>query len=512
MIRCSSGIVGLNYCHEQLGGLALRARRQSSAIRILFSTQQQISAKISRAAFFCCIYSMYFRFCSFGMAEKTSSPDKVAKHHHEVRDPVHVFIHFDSDERKVLNSRPLQRLRYIHQLALSYLIYPGATHRRFEHSLGVMELAGRVFDVVTSPHKITDKVRKSLPETTKQNELEYWKRVLRMAALCHDVGHLPFSHAAERELLPVGWDHERLTREIILSEEMQGIWAKMTPPLRANDIVKLALGPEKAKDLTPSVWETILSEIIVGDAFGVDRIDYLLRDSHHTGVAYGKFDHHRLIETLRILPNPDTEEPALGVEEGGLQSAEALLWARYLIYAQVYLHPVRRIYDIHLRDFLKSWLKGGKFSTNIEAHLRMTDNEVTSALLRAAFDGKSVGHDLARRIVTRDHFRKFYERNPLDLAKNSEAATAVFRAAEKRFGSRYLRFDKYPAKGGGYDFPVLMSDGRIVSSGAASTVLLKLPVVATEFVYIIPDKREKAIAWLEANRKSIVGRGRKRDG
>lgn len=439
-------------------------------------------------------------------------PQKISKHHHELRDPVHIFVHFDSDERRVVNSRPLQRLRYIHQLALSYLIYPGATHRRFEHCLGVMELAGRVFDVVTAQDSITDRIRKSLPEITKQNELQYWRRVLRMAALCHDVGHLPFSHAAERELLPSGWDHERLTREIVYSEEMQEIWGRLTPPLRADDIVKVALGPAKAKSLQFSVWETILSEIIVGDAFGVDRIDYLLRDSHHTGVAYGKFDYHRLIDTLRILPHPDTDEPALGVEEGGLQSAEALLWARYLIYTQVYLHPVRRIYDIHLRDFLKAWLNKGRFLTDIEAHLRMTDNEVTSAFLLAARKKSSAGHDPARRIVERDHFRKLYERNPLDVQENSEAASAIFKAAEKEFGSSNLRFDQYPAKGGGHDFPVLMSDNRIVRSGAASTVLLTLPLIATEFIFVIPEKRGKATAWLEANRKSIIEQRGKKHG
>lgn len=170
---------------------------------------------------------------------------KILKHHNELRDPIHIFVHFDSDERRVLDSLPLQRLRYIHQLALSYLIYPGATHRRFEHCLGVMELAGRVFDVVTAPENVTDRIRTSLPEIKKINELQYWRRVVRMAALCHDVGHLPFSHAAEKELLPAGWDHERLTWQIIYSDEMQEIWRKVTPPLRADDIVKVALGLPK---------------------------------------------------------------------------------------------------------------------------------------------------------------------------------------------------------------------------------------------------------------------------
>ena len=137
----------------------------------------------------------------------------MSKHIHEIRDPIHVFVRLDTDERKVLNSRPFQRLRHIHQLALTYLVYPGATHRRFEHSLGVMELADRVFSVVTDPGHSTDSSRDVLPP---RDQLLYWRRVLRMAALCHDIGHLPFSHAAERELLPEGWDHERITRKIDL--------------------------------------------------------------------------------------------------------------------------------------------------------------------------------------------------------------------------------------------------------------------------------------------------------
>jgi len=275
----------------------------------------------------------------------------MSKHLHEIRDPIHAFVRLDSDERAVLDSRPFQRLRHVHQLGLTSLLYPAATHKRFEHSLGVMELAERVFEVVTTDANVTDTIKNSLSEIGNKDALRYWRRVLRMAALCHDMGHLPFSHAAEKELLPEGWDHERLTREIILSPQMGKIWDAMTPPLRPLDVVKLAVGPPKAKDLTFSTWETILSEIIVGDAFGVDRMDYLLRDSYHAGVAYGRFDHFRLIDTLRILPSGSDEpgKPALGVEEGGLQSAEALLLGRYYMYSQVYFHPIRRIYDIHLK-------------------------------------------------------------------------------------------------------------------------------------------------------------------
>src|SRR5436853_1877488 len=100
--------------------------------------------------------------------------------------------------------------------------------------------------------------------------------------------------------------------------------------------MKLAVGKKKLRGTSFTDWETILSEIIVGDAFGVDRMDYLLRDSYHAGVTYGKFDHFRLIDTLRILPSGsgETAEPALGVAAGGLQSAEALLLGRYHMYSQ----------------------------------------------------------------------------------------------------------------------------------------------------------------------------------
>src|SRR6202007_883972 len=109
---------------------------------------------------------------------------------------------------------------------LTYLVYPGATHRRFEHSLGVMELAGRVYDVVTENGALHAKVRHFVPQKG-SFEHTYWRRTLRMAALCHDIGHLPFSHAAEKELLPKDWDHERLTLEIIRSDEMANLWSDM---------------------------------------------------------------------------------------------------------------------------------------------------------------------------------------------------------------------------------------------------------------------------------------------
>ena len=154
----------------------------------------------------------------------------VTKRYHEIRDPIHGFVKLDSYERSVLNSPPVQRLRNIHQLAMSYLVYPGATHKRFEHSLGVMELAGRVFDVVTAQQNIHESVQRTLLNLTDDQKL-YWRKILRMAALCHDIGHLPFSHAAEKELLPEGKSHESITAKLILKGPMTEIWDSMRPPL-----------------------------------------------------------------------------------------------------------------------------------------------------------------------------------------------------------------------------------------------------------------------------------------
>ncbi|MDA8161660.1 MAG: HD domain-containing protein [Desulfobacteraceae bacterium] len=97
---------------------------------------------------------------------------------------------------------------------MTYLLYPGATHRRFEHSLGVMELAGRVYDVVTHENNVLPEIKESLTELSDEHARTYWRSAIRMAGLCHDLGHLPFSHMAE-ELLPEGLSHEHLTVQLI---------------------------------------------------------------------------------------------------------------------------------------------------------------------------------------------------------------------------------------------------------------------------------------------------------
>lgn len=430
----------------------------------------------------------------------------MSKHIHELRDPIHNFIHYNSEERRAIDSKPIQRLRYIHQLALTYLVYPGATHKRFEHSLGVMELASRVYDVVIDPNNIHDDlVRNIVPKAA--FEQQYWRRALRMAALFHDVGHLPFSHAAEKELLPDGWNHEKITAEIIRSEEMIEIWNELK--IQTEDVVKLAVGPKHYKNYKFTDWEAILSEIIVGDALGVDRMDYLLRDSHHTGVAYGKFDHYRLIESMRILPkeyynNNGSKEPALGIEDGGLHAVEAMLLARYFMFTQLYYHHVRRIYDIHLKDFLKMWLQNKVFSIEIDDHLQMTDNEVFVGLFEAARNQDHPGHEYAERIVNRNHFKLLDDRKQEDISINPEAPKAIFNELCKKFGEKNVRYTTDKQEGVISDFPVYFNtNGRTVSALSISNVFAKLSI-AIDFIYINPNCRSIATEWLNDNRERII--------
>lgn len=429
----------------------------------------------------------------------------MANKEYKIWDPIHNFISLTAEEIDVLNSRPLQRLRHIHQLGLSHFIYPGANHTRFEHSLGVMELATRVFDVVTHPHHLAHLSTESLRELSERAEWARWRQELRMAALCHDLGHLPFSHAAEEELLPEGWKHEQLTKAIIESEQMRLMWDKFDPPLRPRQVARLAIGYKKYREERFTSWENILSEIIIGDAFGADRMDYLLRDSYHLGVPYGTFDHYRLIDTLRIVPQhpSDDIEPSkeltLGVEEGGLHCAENLLLARYFMFTQVYYHKVRCIYDIHLNDFLKQWdrLSDGKFPTDVDAHLDLTDNEVMGSMMKAAYDDTLDNHENARRIIRREHFRKIYSPTPTDVRDTRER---VFKALSCKFGKENVReYHKLP-EGEVQDFTVLV-DGRPHSAMALTDVIRRTLGAKADYIFIHPDYLENAKALVDEMRK-----------
>jgi HD superfamily phosphohydrolase len=363
-----------------------------------------------------------------------------------------------------------------------------------------MELASRIYEVVTDPRNLHPGiVEKIYPPTSMEHG--YWRRALRMAALCHDLGHLPFSHAAE-DILPEKCSHEDLSLAIIRSPEMAPIWEEMK--VSPEDVGKLAVGskhyPKPLND-----WETLLSEIIIGDAFGADRMDYLLRDSHHAGVSYGRFEHHRLIDTMRILPRQEGDGLylSLGIEQGGLQSAESLLWARYFMYTQLYFHPVRRIYDFHLKQFLKAWLPDGKFSMDLTEHLNRTDTEVLSAMRLAARDTTLAGHEPARRILNRQHFKRVAEITEADRDFDPEATGRLTGELIGKFGQEAVYTDRYTQKGKGIRFPVLTRDGTVEWSTVLSATLKQVPTFTVEYVFVDPARAEEAKRHVEAFRKKL---------
>ncbi|MER9455742.1 HD domain-containing protein [Mesorhizobium sp. M0478] len=440
---------------------------------------------------------------------------------HEFRDPLHNFIELDRQQRALVDSIPFQRLRHIHQLALTSFVYPGATHKRFDHSIGVMHLAQKVFDILVDPANIHPTVEHIIPD--RQN-LAYWRSVVSLAALAHDLGHLPFSHAAEKKLLPHGEDHENLTLDLISSDLMGTVW-DMGHRVHVKDVQKLAVGQKKLKSEDFSTWESILSEIITGDSFGVDRMDYLLRDSYYAGVNYGKFDHAKLISSLRILPesvgNGGSTEPLLGVEFNGLHSAEALLLARYFMYEQVYFHPIRRIYDLHLIDYMVSHYGANGYRKDVAFHLSQTDNEVMSSIRAAFGNSDAPGHDSAQAILRRGHFRSVYSYNPTDQEVLRGAiesgslepdinkplnspAYQLGKILSKNFGEANIKTDFYIQGSSPALFPVLMPDGRVESSVSVSPILANFPLMTVDSIYASPAIAEDVRAWIARERNAVL--------
>jgi HD superfamily phosphohydrolase len=208
---------------------------------------------------------------------------------------------------------------------------------------------------------------------------------------------------------------------------------------------------------------------------------------------------------MRILPQKENGQilPTLGVEEGGLQSAESLLWARYFMYTQLYFHPVRRIYDFHLKQFLREWLPSGKFSVDLGDHLMLTDTEVISAMRLAANDEAAPGHSPARRIMQREHFKRIAEITDADREIDPDAAETLSSQLKGKFGEKAVFTDRYTQKGKGIRFPVLTRDGGIEWSTVLSSTLKRVPTFTVEYVFVDPLHSEQAKLYVREFRTAL---------
>ena len=248
----------------------------------------------------------------------------MAKRPHEMRDPIHGFIKLSERERDLIDTEVFQRLRRIRQLALTSLVYPGAVHTRFDHSIGVMHIAGR----------ICQRLQELNPERISDEDVDR----VRLAALLHDVGHGPFSHVSEHLLdkyAPTDADtgqnlekiHEKITVDIIQTDpKISEILDK-----DLDFVVEIIEGSKKIRD-----WH----RDIVSSELDADKMDYLLRDSYFAGVKYGQYDLEKLIESCLIV---DRRETPLAISSKGIYALEQLLLARYHMTQQVYWHRVSLI-------------------------------------------------------------------------------------------------------------------------------------------------------------------------
>jgi HD superfamily phosphohydrolase len=431
----------------------------------------------------------------------------MSKVQHEVRDAVHGFVRFNNLEKRLIDSAPFQRLRGIHQLAMCYQVYPGATHTRFEHSLGVMEAADRIFRAVFDV-SAPDRVRERIADELEPRKKEHWRQLVRVAALLHDIGHLPFSHAAEDELLPKGWNHERITAEMIRKSEIADILKGDS--IHPEEVVDLCWDvrkrPRDELETPLSPWKTLLNEIITGNTFGADRIDYLLRDSWHVGVTYGQFDADRLIRGLRAVIDPANQEIALGLDMSYIHSAEALLLARYFMYTQVYFHDVRRVYDRHLQDFLQAWLDGGKFPADWRELIGFTDHEVIAAIRRSAADPSDHPlHELASRLISREHFRTVFELLGSYKRRRPPIFQEILDFSRKTFGDDQVRWDERRPKSESNEFPVLIDDDTVVSSLSVSDVIARLPAIEFGLIFVHPDLKDQAKRTIDTELQRLLG-------
>ncbi len=395
-----------------------------------------------------------------------------------IRDPVHGFVRADPLEAALINSRPVQRLRFIHQLGFTFLVFPGAEHSRFGHVIGAMHLAGRVYDALCT------KSEGMLPGGASALE----RRLTRVAALLHDLGHAPFSHSAE-DLFEGGIDHEEMTRRLLGSPEIEEIFARHGDGLGTGDVRRLLQGGGSAT-------ERLLAKIVSGE-LDVDKMDYLLRDSLFCGVRYGTFDLERLLDTMLPIRDPETGEWGVGVDEGGVHALEALVMARYYMFTQVYFNVTGKAMELHLNEWLEE--RGVRWPAEPEAFLGQDDVSVWSAL-------RTSDSVHAHALVERRHFPVAFETREHLSREDKERFEALLPEVRARFGMGSLLVSnsaKDPHRMSRSRVLVRRFDGSLEAMESASQFIRHLSRIDRYRVYTPPPLRDEVASalreqWTEA--------------
>lgn len=410
----------------------------------------------------------------------------------EIRDPIHGFVLLNEWERDLIQQPVFQRLRRIRQLAWTDMVYPGGMHTRFEHTLGVMHVASLMFQNIR-------RRRNKFLEGLGYNETGLGRdhQLLRLACLCHDLGHSPFSHAGE-DLMPVNpeskkpFKHEDYSAAIVrllLKDVIENHPCNENFAIRADEVADFIIGGPTLKRRL--LWKSLLTGQI--DA---DRADYLLRDSHHIGVTYGHYDLNRLLNTLTVVSLEEAGSAVIAIELGGLHAAEALIIARYMMFTQVYFHKTRRAYDYHISEALKYLLEAdSKKRGNIIADGHFSPPTSQESLrnylawddwrVLGCFDRDEAGEH-GSIIKNREHYRVVFETSecPTELEQN-ETKSVLQKLA--RFSPKYDNANASWYKFEKSDIPVVIREGekeRVENLSKYSSLVRGLKSVSQLRVYV----------------------------
>jgi len=253
-----------------------------------------------------------------------------------VRDPLWNNIRLDPEALAVVDTPAVQRLRYVRQLGHAFLVYPGATHTRFEHALGTYHLARRVLAQL-------DELEGRRPDPAEGLRV-------RLAALLHDIGHYPFSHSLEEAGLP---HHEDLAARHLTTGPLAAALERLGAPATA---------------LLPLIQGTSPSPLaaIVAGSLDVDKLDYLTRDATMCGVPYGVIDVDRLLTSLTLAEGPGGQA-VLALHAKGLAALESLLFAKYQMYRNVYWHHAVRSATAMFKRLVRRTIAAGRMTAEAVA-------------------------------------------------------------------------------------------------------------------------------------------------
>ena len=347
----------------------------------------------------------------------------------QIRDAIHTRIVLSDEEQAVLNHPYVQRLRNIRQLGFVPLVYPSATHDRLSHSLGTLHVAGLLARQITENKSASVIARTLIPE-----EKKFFVRILRLAGLLHDIGHAPFSHSAESLMpqvsslaIPKNWlaypdESRRATHEDYSVLLIAGMTEKPYAVLTREDaeIISSLIHHKKIK--MPRVWAKFFSRrvnavsmhtlaaTLISSNMDADRMDYLLRDSHFTGVPYGHFDLDWLVSNLGVVEH--NREYILTIPETSILALEHYLFARFHMYTQVYMHKTAKCFEYYFQQALKTHELPYTIPAEQELFAELRDSTLTEHLFRAARrDPDSWSSLLTRRIPAKRIARIWHDPN-----------------------------------------------------------------------------------------------------